>query len=61
MVNQKSRIYCGIVAENLPESVVVEHNVKSGIYVYEVKTDPGFNAESDGDIILEWEMGLYLI
>jgi S1-C subfamily serine protease len=54
MVNQKSRIYCGIVAENLPESVMLEHNVKSGIYVYEVKTDsPAFNAGiRSGDIIL---------
>ena len=40
---------------------MLEHNVKSGIYVYEVKTDsPALMQESGGDIILGVEMGLYL-
>ena len=54
MVNQTPRIYCGIVAENLPQSAMAVYNVTRGVYVYEVKKDsPAFNAGlMSGDIIL---------
>lgn len=54
MVEQKPRIYCGIVAENLTDAASIEHNVSKGIYVYEVKTDsPAYNGGlMSGDIIL---------
>lgn len=54
MVSQKSRIYCGVVAENLPREAMEEYNVTRGVYVYEVKKDsPAFNAGlKSGDIIL---------
>lgn len=54
MVKQTPRIYCGVIAENLPQEAMVEHNVTRGIYVYEVKKDsPAFNAGMmSGDIIL---------
>lgn len=54
MVSQTPRIYCGLVAENLPQEAQAENNVTRGIYVYEVKKDsPAFNAGlMSGDIIL---------
>ena len=54
MVDQTPRIYCGVVAENLPQEAMAEHNVTRGVYVYEVKKDsPAFSAGMmSGDIIL---------
>ena len=55
MINKKPRIYCGIIAENLPQTVMSSYNVTSGVYVYEVKRDsPKFNSGlMSGDIILK--------
>ncbi|NLP17342.1 MAG: serine protease [Clostridiales bacterium] len=57
MINKKPRIYCGIIAENLPQTVMSGYNVTSGVYVYEVKRDsPAFNSGlMSGDIILNVE------
>ena len=54
MIDQTPRIYCGVVAENLPQEAMAEHNVTRGVYVYEVKKDsPAFSAGMmSGDIIL---------
>lgn len=55
MVDGKPRIYCGLIAEDIPEDVKQEYNVTGGIYVYEVKTDsPAFKGGlMSGDIILK--------
>ncbi len=55
MVKQKSRMYCGVTAENLSQEAMTVYNVPRGIYVYEVKKDsPAFNAGlKSGDIILD--------
>lgn len=54
MTIQKPRVYCGIIAENLPQVAMAEYNVTRGVYIYEVKKDsPSFNAGlMSGDIIL---------
>ncbi|NLO10471.1 MAG: serine protease [Clostridiales bacterium] len=54
MVSQTPRIYCGVVAENLPQEAMADYNVTRGVYIYEVKKDsPAFNAGlMSGDIIL---------
>lgn len=54
MVSQTPRIYCGVIAENLPQAAMDEYNVNRGIYVYEVQKDsPAFKAGlMSGDIIL---------
>lgn len=54
MVDQKPRIYCGVIAENLTDAASKEHNVARGVYVYEVKTDsPAYEGGiMSGDIIL---------
>jgi S1-C subfamily serine protease len=54
MVSQTPRIYCGVVAENLPQAAMADYNVTRGVYIYEVKKDsPAFNAGlMSGDIIL---------
>jgi len=57
MLSQTSRIYCGVIAENLPQTAKNEYNVVNGVYVYEViKDSPAFNAGlMSGDIILNVE------
>lgn len=54
MIIQTPRIYCGVVAENLPQAAMADYNVTRGVYIYEVKKDsPAFNAGlMSGDIIL---------
>lgn len=54
MVKQIPRIYCGVVAENLPQAAMAEYNVSRGVYIYEVEKDsPAFNVGlMSGDIIL---------
>jgi S1-C subfamily serine protease len=54
MVEQKPRIYSGIIAENIPQKDLTEYIFTKGVYVYEVKKDsPAFNAGiMSGDIIL---------
>ncbi|HPU62761.1 MAG TPA: PDZ domain-containing protein [Mobilitalea sp.] len=54
MLSQTSRIYCGVIAENLPQAAKTEYNVTNGVYVYEViKDSPAFTAGlMSGDIIL---------
>lgn len=54
MLGQTPRIYCGVIAENLPQAAKTEYNVNNGVYVYEViKDSPAFKAGlMCGDIIL---------
>ncbi|CRZ35332.1 S1-C subfamily serine protease [Herbinix hemicellulosilytica] len=54
MLSQTSRVYCGVIAENLPQTVKKEYDVTNGVYVYEViKDSPAFTAGlMSGDIIL---------
>lgn len=57
MIKQTPRIYCGVIAENLPQTALKEYNVPSGIYIYEViNNSPAFKAGlMSGDIILNVE------
>lgn len=54
MVRLTPRIYCGVIAENLPQTAMAEYNVTRGVYIYEVKKDsPAYKAGlKSGDIIL---------
>lgn len=54
MISQKPRVYCGVIAENLPQAAMNEYDVTNGIYIYEVvKDSPAFNAGlMSGDIIM---------
>lgn len=54
MLSQSSRVYCGVIAENLSQAAMTEYNVINGVYVYEVlKDSPAFKAGlKSGDIIL---------
>ena len=45
MISQTPRIYCGVIAENLPLVAMEDYNVTRGVYVYEVMKDsPAYNA-----------------
>ena len=54
MTEQTHRIYCGVIAENLPQAAMIDYKVTRGVYIYEVKKEsPAFNAGlKSGDIIL---------
>lgn len=54
MIKQAPRVYCGVIAENLPQTAMKEYNVNNGIYIYEVvKDSPAFKAGlMSGDIIM---------